>query len=878
MNENGTLARVLIVEDEYIIGLDLAGKLKETGYRVCGIAADGEECLELAAREQPDLVLMDIALQGDRNGIELADIIRRQMGIPVVFLTGQVDEHQLQKAKIVLPFGYLIKPFQPKDLQVTIEMALYFSRIERERRAAETALKQSEEKYRLVVENPLNAIAVFQDHRIVFANRKLLAAAENFQVDYSHGSFLDFVHPEDLESLLDRAIKRRSGQDLSETVEFRMIGPDGATFWIEGSGAIVDWEGRPAHLICFRNISERVAAQEALQDSEEQHRQLLNQLPDPIMVFDRTTYRFLDCNQAAMEQYGYTRDEFLQMTPFDLHPPEERDLVLVNIQNETDNLPHHYTHLTKTGQKKQVETHTGAGSFQGRPAWITIVRDITERLRTENLTSVLYGILRSAHLAADLNEYYRLIHQNLGGIIDADNFFIAMYDSVTDMINFPYFVDQMDNRFEITNAFDSGSLAAEVIRTGRPLLLDAGGMHKRYGPGGQAAWGTLSKCWLGVPLLLQGKAIGALGVQSYVDENAYDQSDVELLETVSHQIALAVGRKQAENDYQKSAEQAHVLLNTPYMMAMLTQSDGTILGINQTGAQRLGKTPAELIGVNAANLEPKAQSAAGAINAITVLSTGQPVSFDQDTGDWYLQTSMYPIKDENGAVSQIAIFTKDISEQKKSENRLLATLKEKEVLLREIHHRVKNNMQVIISLLNLQAADENDPCVTEALRESQSRVGAMALVHETLYQSDSLAGVDLKQYVSGLVRLLSSTHGGRRSNLKIEVDVTDGLTVGLDQAIPCGLVLNELVSNSFKHAFPPGHPGSIKIDASLNEEKILAIRVRDNGRGLPPDLDWRNAATLGLKLVLSLVEGQLGGKVKLIQDDVTTFAFTVPLR
>jgi PAS domain S-box-containing protein len=876
MTENGRPATILIVEDEYIIGLDLAGKLEEIGYLVCGLASNGETCLELAAREHPDMILMDIALQGDRDGIELADTIRRQLDIPVVFITARVDKHQLQKAKIVLPFGYLIKPFQHKDLQVAVEMALYFSRIDRERRDAEAALKESEEKYRLVVENPLNAIAVFQDHRIVFANRKLLAAAEDFQVDHTHRSYLDFVHPEDLNALLERAVKRRNGQDLPETVEFRLIAPDGRTIWIEASGAMVDWEGRPAHLICFRNISEHVAAKEALQASETQQRQLLNQLPDPILVLDRTTYCFLDCNQAAVEHYGYTREELLQMTPFDLHAPEEHDLVRFNIEDETDNKPHHYTHLTKTGQRIQVETHTSTGTFQGRPAWITIIRDITERLRAENLTGVLYGLLRAAHLAADLNEYYRMIHQNIGDIIDAKNFFIAMYDPAADTISFPYFVDQMDNRFEITDAYDSGSLAAEVIRTGRPLLLDENGIRQRYEPTGISPWGTLSKCWLGVPLTLQGQAFGALGVQSYLAPNAYGQSDMDLLETVSHQISLAVARKQAEDAYRKSAEQARVLLNTPYMMAMLVEADGTILDINRTGALRLGKSPADLIGTNASGLEPRTQSTAGATKAVEVLTTGQPVSFDQDVGDWCLQTSMYPIADDNGVVTQMAVFTRDISEQKQAENKLKATLEEKEVLLREIHHRVKNNMQVIISLLNLQTMGQNDPGITEALLESQSRVGAMALVHETLYQSDSLAGVDLKKYITGLVRLLSSAYGGRHLELKIEVEAEDGLAVGLDQAVPCGLVLHELVSNALKHAFPAGRPGIVKIGAAFNHPHTMEISVRDNGRGWPPNLDWRNCGSLGLKLVLSLVEGQLGGKLAMIQDHGTTFICSIP--
>ena len=454
---------------------------------------------------------------------------------------------------------------------------------------------------------------------------------------------------------------------------------------------------------------------------------------------------------------------------------------------------------------------------------------------------------------------------------------MALYEQATDIISFPYFVDQMDNLFEITNASGSGSLSAEVIRTGRPLLIDESQMRQRFDTAGNPPpWGTLSKCWLGVPLILHDRVIGALGVQSYLDPKAYDQNDVDLLEIISHQISLVIGRQQAEEAAQKSAEQARVLLNTPYVMAMLTKADGTILDINQSGALGLNKTPAELIGTNAADLEPKAQSATAAAKAAELLTTRQPVTFIQDIDGWYLETTMYPILDERGSVVQLAVFTRDTSEQKQAEDNLRATLKEKEVLLREIHHRVKNNMQVIMSLLNLQTMGENNPVVTEALLESQNRVGAMALVHETLYQSESLAAVDLKQYVAGLVRLLSSAYGGRLSSLKIEVKADDGLTVGIDQAVPCGLVLHELVSNAIKHAFQPGHAGIVGITASHESAQVIKITVRDNGRGWPEHLDWRNCGSLGMKLVVSLVEGQLRGKLEMIQKGGTTFVFTIP--
>ena len=406
---NDIPVRILIVADQDINGSDLAATLEELGYQVCGRVFDSETCLHLAARERPDLIIMDMAHKEGQEALEPANLIRRQLDIPVVFVTARPDERPLRNGQAFLPCGHLLKPFQPQDVRLAVETTLHYSQIDRAYRQSETALKQCEEKLRVIIENPLNAMAVLQDNRIVFANKKLLTEVQALKLDHANLSYLDFVHPEDLARLLAYTAKHSSGQDVPEIVEFRLVTPDGSIFWIQGSGAMIDWQGQPAHLMCFRNISEQVAAREALLNSEEQHRKFLNQLPDPVLIFDRTTYHFLDCNQAAVQQYGYTREEFIQMTPFDLHSSEEHDLLRHNIDDETDDKPHHYTHLTKTGRKIQVETNTSACNFQGHPAWITIIRDITERLKSENLTAILYSILQAANLAADPEEYYRMI-------------------------------------------------------------------------------------------------------------------------------------------------------------------------------------------------------------------------------------------------------------------------------------------------------------------------------------------------------------------------------------------------------------------------------------------------------------------------------------
>ena len=218
---------------------------------------------------------------------------------------------------------------------------------------------------------------------------------------------------------------------------------------------------------------------------------------------------------------------------------------------------------------------------------------------------------------------------------------------------------------------------------------------------------------------------------------------------------------------------------------------------------------------------------------------------------------------------------RDITERKRWEGRVTESLEEKEVLLSEVHHRVKNNLQVISSLLNLQSRTVDDPGVQEMFRESRDRVRTMALTHEQLYRSEDLAQVDLGRYVRDLASSLFRSYGVDPGAAALHVEV-DELALPLDTAIPCGLIINELVSNSLKHAFVGGGRGEIRISLRGDGCGRAILVVVDDGIGLPADIDHRETESLGLQLVSSLVD-QLRGTIEVERDGGTTFriAFTL---
>jgi len=212
----------------------------------------------------------------------------------------------------------------------------------------------------------------------------------------------------------------------------------------------------------------------------------------------------------------------------------------------------------------------------------------------------------------------------------------------------------------------------------------------------------------------------------------------------------------------------------------------------------------------------------------------------------------------------------DITQRKQAEEQIKASLKEKEVLLREIHHRVKNNMQIISSLLRLQSRYTKDKQILDIFKASQNRIETMAFIHEKLYQSKDLARVDFTDYVNTLTRNLFTTYGVSTARIKLNIDIKN-VSLPLDNAIPCGLIINELVSNSLKHAFPTNKQGKIKIALHPINKNKWELIVSDNGVGIPEDIDFRNTESLGLHLVTILAEDQLRGEINLNRTEGTEF-------
>jgi len=491
-----------------------------------------------------------------------------------------------------------------------------------------------------------------------------------------------------------------------------------------------------------------VPSEEVLRESEEKYRTVVNSANDGIAILQDQVIQF--ANPRLAEMGGYTPEEMTGRPYTEFLSTQELQRVQEVYANRMagDIVPSKYElHLhKKNGDFLFVEVNSSLIPYRNRPAVLIIIRDSSERRRTDKLKDSIFRISAAAISSDNLEELFRSIHHVISDLMPARNFYIALYDQSLDLLSFPYFVDTYD---PTPNPKKPGSgLTEYVLRTGKPLLASPEVFAELESRGEVESVGAPSIDWLGVPLNIDGRTIGVLVVQTYTEGVRYGEEEKNILKFVSDQVAMTVHRKRAE--------------------------------------------------------------------------------------------------------AQIK-----------------AQLQEKDVLLKEVHHRVKNNMQVISSLLNLQSRQIKDPDVLEMFKESQRRIRSMALIHERLYQSSDLSRIEFSQYLRNLTTHLFHSYQVDVSRVQLKIEA-DEVHLNINTAIPCGLIVNELVSNALKHGFPEGRSGELDIDLRRVAGDGYILRVKDDGVGFPEGLDFRKTETLGMQIISTLVE-QIDGRLELSRKKGTAF-------
>ncbi len=368
--------RILIVEDEPIIGQDIQDTLQNLGYEVSEVIPSGEEAVEKSLILKPDIILMDIALSGKMDGIDAVKKIREKLNIPIIYLTAHTEEITFNRARETEPYGYLVKPVGRNDFYTAIETALH-------RHELEIRLQESKNRYRTLIENANEAIIVAQDGIIKFANPKTIELFGYTPEEYASRPFAEFIHPDDKEMVIQRHVRRLKGEDFEQVYTFRMIDKEGNTKWMEINVTLIDWNGKPATLNFLNDVTKKKWMEEKLKRSEQEKAAILDSMSE-LVAYQDNEMKIIWANRSAAESINLKPEDLVGRYCYELwHQRKEPCEGCPIIQ------------ARKTGKKQENEITSPDGRvwhIRGNPILteedtiagvVEVTRNITESKRAE---------------------------------------------------------------------------------------------------------------------------------------------------------------------------------------------------------------------------------------------------------------------------------------------------------------------------------------------------------------------------------------------------------------------------------------------------------------------------------------------------------------
>lgn len=654
---------------------------------------------------------------------------------------------------------------------------------------AERALRDSEKRYRTLVETSPDAITLTDLEGNILACNQYMAELHGFEnmAAVIGTNVLDLFPPEELQRARENRQKALT-EGIVRDCECVLLKKDGSRFPAElSTSAFFDESGRPQALIgVTRDITERVQSHSALRESQERLKSTLSSMDDLVFVLDRRC-AFIDYHRPEPSSELYAPPEvFLGKTVQEVLPPDV-----------AEPLQEAFEAVVATGESQQFDYPLHLG---GEQQWFSA--RISMRVDSEGefagVTAVCRNITNRKRAEQALEQRNRVL--------------------------------EVLNRIseEVWSTLEMGPMLDAVVRVAVQAIDATSGYICDWDEEQRT---TTCLAEYHGPDASEAERISDVGVTYHMEQELGDPSDWLYSSEAYH-----VGH----------VDDPHI---SPKEQAFMTEF----------GVASMLNVPLKVRDKPFGYIElwdSRHQRVFSAEEIDLILAISRQVSMGIENAQLHQQAQQ------------------EVAERKRTEKRIQASLNEKEILLKEIHHRVKNNLQVISSLLDMQALYTHRPEVIEALEDSRHRIRAMAFVHERLYQSEDLTNIGVEEYVRSMVGHLSAAYEGRARGADVHLQI-DRLSLDLDTAIACGLLINELVSNALKHAFPTGWEGAGEICVALRSlgDGCLELRVSDNGVGLPPGLDPEESTSLGLRLVHMLTQ-QLRGTLELDSQAGTAVTIT----
>jgi PAS domain S-box-containing protein len=750
--------------------------------------------------------------------------------------------------------------YQQKDMQVF----MFYDVTSRKR--AEKALEQTTERYRSLVEQSPNGIFILTDGRIKYVNQSginLLDAEE--EDDLYDIAFIDFFNQNDAQKLEEDLIRTREGEDVSYR-EYRIIDRSGNEIFVGFKPTLTAYGGSPSiqvttnnlsvqvqlmqetmraeiaeeiNIVLKREIEEHKRTQDKLRAAENFTRNIIQSSIDMIIAVDRNR-KITEFNPAAQVQFGYTLHEVIgQDITMLFKNKAEGKRILKEIQDNQ----------TFSGEIINI-THSGKEFTSLLSA--SIIRDES---------GVVFG---SMGVSRDITELKKAEKE----LRESEERYRDLFENATDFI---FSIDGSGKFKYANNAFcEKIGVTASTISSLTIQSITKGKLDKNLFD------------WFGERTLeltltsKSGEEIQVFGSTTIRRKNDKPDSLRGIFRDVT---ALRMTEQRAR---EQGAKLDSIFNSTENMMIWTLNKSGQVTSRNENFIKWLKHDFGIELEINGEetffdvlNNSINRDLDRFDVNLFKDVFKGKPKQFElplitsHGENEWF-QLFLNPVR-VHDTIEEISCLAYDITDRKEMDRRILGSLKEKEVLLQEVHHRVKNNLQVISSILNLQSSFVDDDRILGILEESQSRIKTMSFIHETLYQTADFSSIDFSEYINTLAKNLVQSYSRIDCRIELETDFQD-ISLNLDQAIPSGLIVNELVSNAMKHAFKNRTKGLIKLSVTEKGGKVT-ISVSDNGVGLPDNFDPKESDSLGIYLVHALIE-QLDAQMEIISRSGTTFLIT----
>jgi PAS domain S-box-containing protein len=716
------------------------------------------------------------------------------------------------------------------------------------RKNTEDELVQSKERYKALVEQQTEMITRWKpDGSFTYVNDVFCRFFGKRREELIGKKYIPEMPVEDLERFSTFFAKLDKNNPVGNFTH-RVIMDDRSIRWLRWTDtAIFNEEGEiEEYQTVGRDITGRKKAEEALRDSEQQLLMIFDNAPIGMAITDLDKC-FVKVNKAFCDIVGYTKDELLEKTLSEISHPDDRNIDDINFnktfRENQSGIQFEKRYLRKDGKTVYAELHvTVLRDFSGKPfRQICQVVDFTERKESEQKLR-----LTQARLSTILNNLPNVAIYEYGQGIN----FVS--ENIVDILGYPAEEFMQDNL-----------LFGNLI-----ISEDLGNYDRKV-----AAW----------------RKRGANGVLSNEVRVRNKKGEIVWLEDHMFEVVPESGKPYFsgimiditqqkivhERIQETETRLSAILKNLPKVVVYQSGTDKEFISDNFENMT--GYKPSEVLDqkyffgskIHPDDIGKVRQSLKDWHDRHEEGMLIMEFRLKKKDGSFiWIEDHMFKVT-SNGDKSYLSGLLIDVTERKLAEQKISQSLEEKELLLKEIHHRVKNNLQVVSSLLKLQAGNATDEITQNILIDSQNRVRSMALVHQKLYQSKDLSQIDFSEYLKQLSDQLFNVFKDRNGLIDLDI-TTKELNLSIDLAIPCGLIINELISNSFKYAFPDNRKGSIKIDLKSVDNNDYLLIISDNGIGFPKDVDFKNTKSLGLQLVNTLV-GQIDGSIAMQNHSGTTY-------